>query len=621
MRDLRYSFFALIFIIFSLLPASAQSGVQVVVVNEFANIRTIPAIGATVIATVPAGTSFDFITARSADNQWIRVVYSAEEGWVNVTPLAILAGDVLALPVADPRTIPYGGFDSPRSGFSDAVGSVTARVVTGLRLRAGPATAYPTLLSIPRNEGVALTGRVISNTWFQVVYNGMLGWVSGIYLEVINGDPNALPVDGIVAVAPPSTVDADTYFALLRTMRDRLIIAQPSLDAIRASWTNAALIGRAVCQAYPARPSNINIEIPLLAAYFDPLDSLQLEFNDAMFNTRYAIDLFIEVCNQPGTANPVGTATAQGALGVVNQAQDQFQRLRERLDFLIPPLVGPNQCALEYNGKLEVLPIIQPGTIYVDEFTPRSFATGYCFDSLEGQILNLQVLPIPDANVAAFVSVSPLDDPTNFVAVTRVTAGQKVTLSPLTIPRTTRYVIIIADLGDDTRNAAPQGQFAVRLVDITFATIVQLLSYDEETGAVILTTDPGSVINTGTSGDVTEDQLGSFECPSTALTCSQLGSCGEAIACLEAGNLSLDDDNDGTPCEALCGQGTGGNTTAPPPVQPTTQAPTSVCPSTSFNCNQLFTCEEANACLNAGNLTLDDDNDGIPCEATLCTSP
>lgn len=43
------------------------------------------------------------------------------------------------------------------------------------------------------------------------------------------------------------------------------------------------------------------------------------------------------------------------------------------------------------------------------------------------------------------------------------------------------------------------------------------------------------------------------------------------------------------------------------------------CPSFPPNCSQLTTCEEVQACLNAGNFTLDLDGNGIPCESNnLC---
>lgn len=41
------------------------------------------------------------------------------------------------------------------------------------------------------------------------------------------------------------------------------------------------------------------------------------------------------------------------------------------------------------------------------------------------------------------------------------------------------------------------------------------------------------------------------------------------------------------------------------------------CPSVSATCSQLSSCDQARACLAAGNTSLDRDHDGVPCEA-LC---
>ncbi|MBZ0289116.1 MAG: excalibur calcium-binding domain-containing protein, partial [Anaerolineae bacterium] len=49
-------------------------------------------------------------------------------------------------------------------------------------------------------------------------------------------------------------------------------------------------------------------------------------------------------------------------------------------------------------------------------------------------------------------------------------------------------------------------------------------------------------------------------------------------------------------------------------VTATVGAGGTTCPSLGFTCSQLFTCQEARACLAAGNFSLDPDNDGIPCE-------
>lgn len=41
---------------------------------------------------------------------------------------------------------------------------------------------------------------------------------------------------------------------------------------------------------------------------------------------------------------------------------------------------------------------------------------------------------------------------------------------------------------------------------------------------------------------------------SSSTTCSEMSSCAEAYACLKAGSTQLDRDNDGIPCESICGE-------------------------------------------------------------------
>ncbi|PJF33519.1 MAG: hypothetical protein CUN49_18385, partial [Candidatus Thermofonsia Clade 1 bacterium] len=57
-------------------------------------------------------------------------------------------------------------------------------------------------------------------------------------------------------------------------------------------------------------------------------------------------------------------------------------------------------------------------------------------------------------------------------------------------------------------------------------------------------------------------------------------------------------------------------------VSPEIATPTldpSECPDLTFTCAQFTTCEQAVACLRAGNTRLDRDGNGIPCES-LCGS-
>ncbi|MCS6834867.1 MAG: SH3 domain-containing protein [Anaerolineae bacterium] len=548
----------LIFWLLCWLTLSVQAqGVRAVVVNEFVNVRTVPAIGATVIDSAPSGFVFEFVTARSADSQWLRVIYGGEEGWVNLAPLTVLSGDVSSLPVADPRTIPYGGNEAPRAGSTNAVGPVVAAATDGLRVRTGPSTAYPQIANINFNQIMTLTGRTASGTWYQVSFEGTLGWVAARFVRIVSGDVMALPIDGIVAAAPPQTGrSVDDFVANLRLILDRLNLAQDSLNVIRAYWTDAALTGRASCAPYPPQPSALNLPIPVLQAFFNELDPIQRDFDDAMANIRLAIRLFIEVCNQPGTGNPVGQATVQGALDTVNLAEQQVNSLRGRVQALIPPTAGANECVLTYAGRTELLPIINVNQLYLETYTRRYFVSGYCFDAPQGKVINIQTLPLPKANVRLFVALSPLDTPANFLAVNTAGEQQRLSIGPITLPRTTRYLLMVADLGTDR---APDGRWAFQIFDAA-AGITQFLAFDTNTGAVILTADPGTGIGGPVPGAISTPipQATAVVCPSLALTCSQLFTCAEAAACLQAGNFSLDGDNDGFPCEGPplnCGQG------------------------------------------------------------------
>lgn len=543
------------------LSTQAQSGVRAVVVNEFANVRFAPALGAEVIDTVNAGYVFENINGRTADSEWLRVDYQGIEGWVNVATLTVLSGDVNSLEVGDPRFIPYGGHGSPRSGSTGAGGQLSARTLYNSRLRAGPSTAYPTILNVWHDTDIGLTGRTANSLWYQVVVDGTLGWIHAELIEITEpGLVSNLPVGGIVADAAPVLGDsADDYVATLRNMLARLDLAQPSLDQIRASWTDAALNGHAQCSSYPARPSDYPLPLPLLNAYYDTLNPLQNQFNDAMYNVRLAIDLFIEVCNQPGTANPVGQATIQGALDTINLADGQFAGLRARLLELIPPdrVVGANECLLSYNGQVEILPVLNLGTLYLEEFTARKFIAGYCFDIVEGNVYTIQTLQLPPSNVATFVALAELNNPTDFLALGDVGSGVQLTIGPLLALKTTRVLLIIADLGDDEREGPPQGEFALLVSDVTNAASQPILTFNSENGSVEVTTVANPAAEEGglteEEQQQTADETTGEVCPSLAFTCSQLFTCGEARACLNAGNFELDADGDGIPCEeSLC---------------------------------------------------------------------
>ncbi|MBI5667730.1 MAG: SH3 domain-containing protein [Chloroflexi bacterium] len=550
--------------VLSLPSAAAQPlprpEVTILINRDGVNLRVLPAIGAEVLGFAQAGNTFPG-TGRSPDNEWVRIDFNGQEAWVGMAVINVF-GDFNALPVADPRSIPYGGFESPRAGESNATSAISARLPTsGIRLRAGPSTAYPVLANIPRYTVMPLLGRTASNSWFQVNYNGTLGWIANQFIEIQNGTILDLPIDGVVASAPPVSEDTrENYIATLQLMLDRINLAQPSLDAIRGTWTTVALGQRAACQNFPARPSDINIANPLLAAFYGTLQPLQADFNTAMANVRLAIDLWIEACGFPQPPNGViGQATVQGALNAIQVADAQFAELRRRLNELLPPLlaIGPNQCAFTFQGQTDVLNIIGIGQLVLDSLTPRKNVTGYCIDATAGQALRIELV-VYRGNATPLISFSPIDNPTNFIGVGRVSA-QKIVLAvgPILIPATGRYLLVVADTATD-RTEALSGDYGL-LVSATTGTTTAAptLGLDPVTGLPVInpvpTLIPGLFPTTTPIGGT-----GATTCPSLLFTCSQLFTCGEARACLQAGNFSLDNASgdpsgvpgNGIPCES-----------------------------------------------------------------------
>jgi uncharacterized protein YraI len=540
----------------------AQSGVRAVVVNDSVNIRVAPAIGADVIANVTAGYVFEIITARSADNQWIRVEFNGEEGWVNVVPLTFLAGDIGTLQVADPRSIPYGGVDSPRSGASNATSNNRVQINNGLRLRAGPSQAYPTIGNMFARTIVPVFGRTPSNTWVQVNFEGQLGWVSTSFVTFLDGlQISSLPVDGIVADSPPITGDsANDFFDIVRLMLARLDLAQPSLDNIRAKWTDSALTGRAACRDYPALPSAFNIAVPTLAAYYGTLNPLLVDFNDAIFNLRRSIDLFIEACNQPGTANPVGSATVTEGLTAVNLADRQFAYLRSRLVDLVPPdreLQG-DECLFTYYIQQEVLKIIQLNQIVRLKLNAQDRTFGFCIDLQPGTQIAIQTMLLRGEEPGSLVVLTPFDNPTNFTVTSQLRAplATPALLAPVIVPQGGRYLFIYSAVNEPTTVNA---EIAFVISPLPAGGNVGALAYDSFNdvvfqllpGTVFAPTSTAPVPPNGivpTSTGTTSQLVAPVTCPSTAFTCSQLTS-QEAVACLAAGNTSLDPDGNGIPCE------------------------------------------------------------------------
>jgi len=538
------------------------SGVDVVVTVPEANVRLVPAIGADLVGTAPAGTLFEDVQARTVDGEWLRVDFFGQQGWIGIPVVAVLAGDISSLPVADPRTIPYGGFENPRAGLTSVTSGLTVRLAdSGMRLRAGPSIAYPVFANPPRFSVLPVLGRTANNTWLQVNYEGTLGWIKLSEVMEFNS-PDVFtvpPIDGIVAEALPFSDNTfDSFVDTLRLLLARLEIAGNSLNQTRDIWTQIAIGGEAQCGSFPDQPSDFNVPNALLAAFNPELYPIVTDFNTAMGYIRDSIRLLIEACSFPQATDPgaVGVGAASVALEAINNADALFPGIRDRILALLPEdrALTPFECLFQFGNRSQILPRILNLTPIVTFIDSNERVQGFCFDGTAGQTFRLELLRV-NGNIAPSFTVSSFRDPTSFIAAGNLPRETDYTsFGSILIPETGQYLIIISDTS--TPDGGLQGDLALMLTDLTaFGGSADRGIALDAAGNVITNPNigvsiPATVLPPGVSAPAS--------CPSLTFTCTQLLTCGEAQACLAAGNASLDPNFNGIPCEEnLCTGGTG----------------------------------------------------------------
>ncbi|MCL4249932.1 MAG: tandem-95 repeat protein [Anaerolineae bacterium] len=481
----------------SLVCPPVPTDVTVVVNRDGVNVRLFPAIGAEVLGFLNAGYDTE-ARARSADNQWVKVEFSGDEGWVGFPVITLISGNLESLPVEDPRTVPYGGFGCPRAGLTGSTSAIAGILRdSGVRVRSGPSRSYVVLANAPRGSVFPILGRTYNNAWFQVNFNGVLGWVIAREVELQSANFTDIPLEGIVADALPiSQPTTDNYIGTLKLLLSRLNLAQESLDAARQRWTDAALTGTLACGYYPPSPTDQALANPLAAAFNDTLVPLVNDFNAAMALVRVPVDLLLSSCTE--SRGTVGQPQIQIALQAISDADGLFTALRQRLSQLIPPdrEIGPDDCPFSFARQTDILPRLGQGQLAVVRLTGNNYVVGFCVDAAAGQQLRVEALAF-QGNARPSIAVSPYDNPTNFIGLGRASGdNQLVTVGPILIDRTGVYLVIISDFNDE-RTAPLDSQVALLVTDISAfggGGVQPGLYIDPNTGQLIANPNPSRAI-------------------------------------------------------------------------------------------------------------------------------
>lgn len=169
-------------------PPGGGSIVGTVAGASVLNVRTGPTTNSPRIETIPRGTQVS-IVGRNSDSSWLYVNYittNARAGWVSRAYISF-NGNLATVPV----------LNAPPPSTSPGAGTATGvrlRILSTLRLRTGPGTSFAQLGTLGWGLVVDVTGRNAANTWLQVRFGDITGWVYVPYVQVVSGNLGNVPI-------------------------------------------------------------------------------------------------------------------------------------------------------------------------------------------------------------------------------------------------------------------------------------------------------------------------------------------------------------------------------------------------------------------------------------------
>ncbi len=167
------------------------------------------------------------IIGRTNDGTWYRVDYQGRPGWVRRSAFVTVEGDLESVPIVNAEGAPKGA----------------TLVISGMGayLRDAPSPDAPAAPNPVSNVNVPIIGRSEDGAWYQVEYQGRLGWIHKSAFDRVEGDLESVPV--VPTEAGPSAAE---HPLLMISGMGAYLREAPSFDAKFISISNVRLpiIGR-----------------------------------------------------------------------------------------------------------------------------------------------------------------------------------------------------------------------------------------------------------------------------------------------------------------------------------------------------------------------------------------
>jgi uncharacterized protein YraI len=165
-----------------------QTGATATVTAYRLNVRAAPDANSQIITRINRLEVYP-IVGRTSNSFWFLINVGGTTGWV-------AAGFINVAPVNANIPIAGGSGAAPTTPPSTTGNVVTANPFNVV-IRSGPGTQFRRLGLLPVGGTAPVVGRTNVNSWWEINFNGLVGWVSSQYAQIGAGaNINAIPVTG-----------------------------------------------------------------------------------------------------------------------------------------------------------------------------------------------------------------------------------------------------------------------------------------------------------------------------------------------------------------------------------------------------------------------------------------
>jgi uncharacterized protein YraI len=148
-----------------------NNGPSAIVTTPMLNVRNAPdAINSAILTRIAQGQSYA-VVGRNAERTWWQLNVNGTIGWVNANYVSVF----------NVQNVPVTNSGSPVPAPTQPT-SYTLQTSGNLNIRVRPGTIYGIVGRIPTGGFAQIVARNASNTWWQVQYGGVVGWVSASYI-------------------------------------------------------------------------------------------------------------------------------------------------------------------------------------------------------------------------------------------------------------------------------------------------------------------------------------------------------------------------------------------------------------------------------------------------------